>query len=1030
MLTEKKIIGKLEKAMWRYEKLRFTAISEKDSAQMFETKEHYRSEPKGNGITWKKVKKGDTWGGPWVTGWFRADFTVPKKHDGAPLFITPDTGSRDVLIFVNGVPRGVYDENHTHICLSTNPKPGEKFHVAVESYALHPFPGVNPDESEPDYKVFTRAFSSFTLSVENKDISAFVCDLGVLLSLADALDDNSLRKNSIVRTLRNVYKDLPLFPAEHDEKTWRSALAKARKIMAPELAKKNSESAPEFSVMGHSHLDTAWLWPVKETWRKAARTFSSVATLMEQYPDMIFLQPAPCHAHVIQKEYPALFDRIKKYVKEGRWEPNGAMWVEPDCNIPSGESFIRQLMFGQKTTQDMFNYSGDTLWLPDVFGYSAALPQILKGCGVQYFCTTKISWNDTTRFPYDAFWWYGIDGTKMLSHFNKMDIWPTPKDLISHWKDNVQHKDVQTRHLSAYGRGDGGGGPMAEMCEIVNRIHDLEGCPRVTETTLSQFMQTLEKENTELPAWRGELYLELHRGTLTSCAKIKRGNRLCEIALRDAEIINSIATLKGAEYPHDIMAQVWQNVLTNQFHDILPGSSIKEANDVAENQLEESLQTAHSCTENALTYLGGSPRAKKRMLIANTLSWERDSFTLDNVPEGMYPAADDVRTQWVQSIDGTPELAVANLPVAPLATRVVPLTDTPCKADSPFKVSKTKIETPFASLRFDKAGRITSLVEKQSKRECIRKNALGNEFLCGEDVPEVWDNWDIDSDQELKMLSQNELVSREIIADGPVQLRVRSVYQIGNSSIITQDMVCYAASPRIDFVTKIDWHEKHMLLKVRFACDLTIDNARHEIQYGYVTRPTHRNRPEDQARFEVCAHKWTDMSENGFGIALLNDCKYGVSMNESDIALTLLKSGTHPDPRGDEGTHYMTYSLCPHNSGFSVPAVVRPAYELNTPVASMTAGNAAETTQPIATVDMPNVIIETIKQAEDGKGIVIRIYEAEGTGVHTTLTLGFPVSAVYTSNMLEQEREKCTMKKGSVKLYIPAHKIVTLYCEI
>ncbi|MEI6219543.1 MAG: alpha-mannosidase, partial [bacterium] len=507
-----------------------------------------------------------------------------------------------------------------------------------------------------------------------EDVMAFIYDLCVLRQLASQLDENSLRRGRIMRCLEKVFSAVDAMPAETDESSWRPKLDLARNAMRPLLALKNGPTAPWLGIIGHSHIDTAWLWTLAETWRKCARTFSSVLNLMVQYPEFKFLQSQPCQTEVIRREYPGVFKRMKKMVKAGRWEPNGAMWVEPDCNIPSGESFVRQLIVGQTATREMFGYTSDTLWLPDVFGYSAALPQLLQGCGVKYFCTTKIAWNDTTRFPYDTFTWRGIDGTPVLAHFNSIHCTPDPAALFGQW-NWVQHKDIQDRRLCAFGYGDGGGGPMAEMCETARRVKDLEGCPRAEYMTVSAFMKSIQRELTELPEWSGELYMEGHRGTLTSIAKIKRGNRKTEFALREAEFLSTLAALQGTKYPATDLLETWKVLLTNQFHDILPGSSIQAVNDEAIGALDACLQKAKGISTAALGHLAGSGSGKATsFMVLNSLSWERrGELILDNVPKGMAPSAPELTAQWFEDILGRDMLAVSGLTVPALGGTMLPM---------------------------------------------------------------------------------------------------------------------------------------------------------------------------------------------------------------------------------------------------------------------------------------------------------------------------------------------------------------------
>lgn len=1032
MLTDKKIIGKLDQIEQRYSNLRFEKVAD-TSAKFIETTEHYRQAPLDDAdLTWNPAPAGTKWGGNWISAWFVADIVLPESCSGKKVFVRGNTGG-ETLVVINKKYKGVMDENHPVVMMTGSGKTGDTFQIALEAYSGHYMPGcMPPDEGKmPEPK--SKTFGGIEICIEREDISAFVYDLGVLRHLMRALDDNSLRKNIIIRELAKVYSLVDMIPAETGEASWRPKLAEARKIMKPLLDAKNSDTVPWCGIIGHSHMDTAWLWPLTETWRKCARTFSSILNLMEQYPEFTFIQSSPCQTDMIRKLYPSIFKEMKVKAAEGRWEPNGGMWVEPDCNIPSGEALVRQVLVAQNATREWFGYTADTLWMPDVFGYSAALPQILQKSGIEFFCTTKISWNDTTRFPYDTFVWKGIDGTSVISHYNFIHCWPDPETLTANW-NWVQHKDVQDRRLCSYGFGDGGGGPMMEMIEVARRTVNLEGSPKADHTTVSKFMQGVRDELLpNLPTWAGELYLEAHRGTLTSIGAIKRGNRKSEIALRDAEILNTYAFLNGKPYPHSQLLEIWKELLTNQFHDILPGSSIAEVNDLAIDTFLKCIDDADDLTIEAVEMLSGSSESlNPRALVVNTLSWDmKNEIILNDIAEGMIPADDNLVSQWITDIAGDRKLAIGGLSIPSLGASVVELKEGDNKScGSAFTVDCDTIETPFAKVSFDDKGCISSFVDKASARDIVLPGGALNKFILGEDVPESWDNWDIDPDQKTKMHADFKLISRDVFEEGPLQLRMRSMYTIGANSTMMQDMIFHAGSAQVDFETLLNWGEKHHLFKTEFAFDILSDYARHEIQYGHAERPTHTNLPQDRARFEVCAHKWSDISENGFGVALLNDCKYGIGVDGSTFRLTLIKSGTHPDPRGDAGEHYFTYSLLPHASSFSVESVVRPAYELNIPVLTFSASADTQGFDGFLTVDAPNVIVECIKAAENGDGIIVRLYEAGKTGCSTKITFNKPIEYVEETNLLEEKVAEIETDGSSVSLFMKPFEIKTLRCRM
>jgi len=1027
MIIDNRVLRKLNTIEARYEALRFEKISEAP-VEMCEVREHFRQEPK---LKYKSAPAGTKWGGEWMTAWFRGDIRLPKQGHGKKVFVRARTGGVETLFLVDGKHCGVFDHFHPVVMMTLKGVGGQKYHLSFEAYSGHLVPGCSPNENAAPQKLRSRTFDGIELLLEREEVSAFVFDVRVLRQVMNSLEANSLRRNKIMDCLMKVYASIDAMPEETEEADWRPKLAQARKLMRPLLEAKNGTTAPFIGLTGHSHIDTAWLWPLAETWRKCGRTFSSVLNLMEQYPEFTFLQSAPCHADVTRREYPGIFKRMQQMVKAGRWEPNGGMWIEADCNIPSGESFIRQFLVGQKATRAMFGYTSDVLWMPDVFGYSGALPQILRGCEIEFFCTTKLSWSDTTRFPYDMFIWKGIDGTSVLTHLNNMHCRPDPETLTAQW-NKVPHKNMQDRVYTAFGFGDGGGGPMAEMIEVARRVGDLEGCPRTGYVSLSKFMQGVRDELTDLPVWLGELYLEYHRGTLTSIAKIKRGNRKVEFALREAEILSTLAALRGAQYPSARFEDLWKETLTNQFHDILPGSSIAEVNDEAIASFEHCIAGAKELTQAALSKLARTrSNGAGSLLVANTLGWERKGeMALEGIPVGRYPDCLGVRAQWIEDVEGKKKLILEGLNIPAFGSVVVPLKRAAPAGESPFKVSPKRIDAPHAVIRFDKAGRMISFIDKASGRELVKPGGALNTLLIGEDIPEAWDNWDIDADQSMKMHEEQRLVKREVVSNGPLQLRLRSTYKIGLNSTMVQDMVLHVGSAQVDFESVIDWAEKHKLLKAKFALDIRTDFARHEIQYGYIERPNHRNLPQDQAKFEVCAHKWTDLSETEFGVALLNDCKYGVSVLEGEVGLSLMKSGTHPDMRGDAGRHLFTYSLLPHACGFSVESVVRPAYELNVPPLAKMVGDGVKPFHGPVEVEAKNVIVECLKWAEKGNAFIVRLYEAGKTGGKVKVKFNMALAAVSETNMLEEKPRKLRLNRNAVSLYMKPFEIKTLYCEI
>ncbi|MFB9278825.1 alpha-mannosidase [Cohnella cellulosilytica] len=1041
-----KTLSKVRKLEEQYAPLIFEKVGEVPVVY-FETEEHLYEVPSGE-PDWAPAREGLVWGKPWGSAWFKGEFVVPETLHGQAIFIRANADGVETFFWVNGKPQGIYTHpkeaanrgNHHTLLLTSSARAGERFELAFEGYAGHPCIGTQPyqhfESSDGGALRFERVFRSIDVMVRRDDVKDFVFDLKTLNQLVSAGPVDAFRKGRLTNALLAAFAVLEQSPDEVGEDEWRPSLAAASEMMRPLLAERNGGRSPKAGLIGHSHMDTAWLWTRDETIRKCARTYANALSLMEQYPEYTFVQSSAFHAELMRRHYPDIFAGIKKRVAEGRWEPNGGVWIECDCNLVNGESLVRQFVKGQRYTREHFGYTSDTFWLPDTFGYSAAIPQIMAGTGIRYFLTTKLSWNDTNLFPYDTFKWRGLDGTEVLTHFNTIHCWPDAETLIHRvyesGNNGIQHKQVNDRRLVSYGFGDGGGGPQYEMLEMARRVRDLDGVPQAEHTTVSRFMQELEETSANAPVHVGELYFEGHRGTLTQMHEIKRNNRKAEIALRDLEFVETVRRAAGGKAPSGRTGELYELLLINQFHDILPGTSIPEVHDRAVREVgeviaEAGLRAAELLAEAASAEPGA-------VTVWNTLSWDRvGTVALADGPGialSAFGGAAGARTQRVRDVFGSDKLLVGDVRVPALGAATLELTGDEAgeRAASPFRFSGRMLETPFASVVFDEHGYLASFVDKASGRELRGGGHPLNAFLFGEDLPGAWDNWDIDRDVFGKLKLQTGLESRAVAADGPLQLRIRSVYRIGRRSSIRQDIVFHADTPRVDFETEIDWHEKHRLLKVGFEVDVHAPSARHETQFGYVERPTHANTPYDQGMFEVCAHKWTDLSETRFGVALLNDGKYGVSVMGSDARLTLHKGGTHPDPRGDEGLHRTVYSLLPHG-GFGAETVIRPAYELNVPLIAVPGRDDGSTVggDSFASVDAPNVVIETVKPAEDGDGYVLRLYEAERSGVrNAALRFGKAPSRIVRTNLLEEEIADVPLQGAEASLDFRAFEIVTL----
>ena len=1037
-----KVEKKLEKRIARLESWRYRKVCDV-ALEIADTMEHFRKPPAK--LKYRKIEVGDTWGKGWRSAWFRGNARVPAECKGQRLFYRMVTWG-EMLLFVNGKPFAGMDPKHHEVLLDAKAEVGKRYRLSVEAYSGHKIgssvglnPGlINHQTINTPSRPLPLPLESSELIVERKETAALHYDADVLFKTAQILDGNSLRKAQLLEGLNEA---IDLIPFEWEtEEELEAASRAARKRLAPLLKDRNGPATPHAGLVGHAHIDIAWLWPMRETIRKAARTFSSVINLMKDYPELTFIQSQPVLYDMIEKHYPELLPEIKKLVRSGKWEPNGGTWVEPDCNISGGEALVRQFLEGTKKTEELFGYTGDTLWLPDVFGYSAALPQILEQCGIKNFVTLKINWNDTNRFPYDTFTWAGIDGTEVFTHFltcraGGYNANVSPEVMWDCW-EYVQQKEVQDGVLASVGYGDGGGGPTREMCERAKRMKDLAGCPKSTFVNASKFLEDMRNSTANRPRWVGELYLEHHRGTYTTQAHTKRYNRKLEILLREVEFYSTWAMQSGFKYPAEDLQRHWRTLLTNQFHDILPGSSISEVYADAEAEYAQMEKELKVLEKKVLRFLCAAVSDKgkaKNVFIGNSLSWKRsDVVVLENTKSGGASACDGTLLPAQQlTLDGKPALAVL-VHADELGLSTLSLnkgaSETP---PSPFRHTGRTLATPFYKVKFDKAGKITSLIDRKPKREIVRKGRRLNEIYSAEDIPIHYDAWDIDLFYREKIEAEDRLISREVIADGTLFITLRSEYAIGRHSSLQQEMTFYAHSRRIDFKTTVDWNETHVLLKVGFPVDVNADSFRAEIQFGHTVRPTHANTSVDVAQFETCAHKWVDVSEGDYGVALLNDCKYGHDTLDNMISLTLLKSSTGPAPCADKGHHEFTYALLPHDGAFNVETVVREAYQLNVPLSVTSApGRTMEAPSAFCRVSNPNVIVESIKKAEAGDSVIVRVYEAGNSRGNIELSFNAPIAAATTCNLLERDDKPVVFKDNTVRSRIRPFEIKTFKVKL
>jgi alpha-mannosidase len=973
---------------------------------------------------------GSKWGAKWEYGWFKGDFSLPQQVDGKRVVLRLDLGG-DSLVWVNSRIVGSKDWAHKEITITTKGVPGTKFNILAEAYSGHgkitvggePIPyGV---ESVPEPGPTQVAIGESTFGVWEEELYQLMMDVNVLFGIREKFDPYSLRVAEIDKGLQEVTLIVDL-EAPPDELS--GMVMSGRKRLKPLLDCVNGSTMPVLYAIGHAHLDVAWLWPLQETERKMGRTIANQLALMDEYPEYVFLQ-SQAHLYTMLKDrYPDLYEQLLLKIKTGQLVPEGGSWVEPDTNLTGGESLIRQFIHGKQFFKEQFGIDCELFWEPDVFGYSGALPQIMRGCGLKYFATQKLNWtyNGADPFPYNVFIWEGIDGSEVLAHvFLGYGNETSPGQLIENWKNRNQKMDLDSL-LFGFGWGDGGGGPTRDHLEYLKRERDIEGAPRVVCDSPVAFFKHLDEKGKNKNRYVGELYYACHRGTYTSQARTKRNNRKCEIALREAEFWSSAANiLAGIPSPKTILDDVWKTVLLNQFHDILPGSSIARVYDEAEKQLGSVLQTTQDVAREAAKALVGSSSG---LTVFNSLSWERKAQIF--LPPGKVNAYDKDGIILPKQTVGDKTIVQCSIPACGWKSiRFIHAEKPPEQCDKDGvsvwkKGNLIRIENESLQVTFDEVGEMTNLVDKTNNRELL--SGRGNQFKMYKDIPTWFDAWDIDSMVKDSPVDLGRIGNIQVVESGPLVGILRVERLLGNSPLV-QEIMLQKDSRRIDFITSIDWQERHKLLKVAFSVDIHANDAVHEIQFGHIRRPNHFSRPHDADRFEVSNHKWSALVEENRGAAVLNDCKYGLNVIGNTINLTLLKSAMAPDMKADQGVQEFTYALYTWNGCIAESDLLRESYDLNVP--PMVVDGITED-RSLLEISAKNVILETVKMAEDGsKDMVIRLFEAMRSATQCHLLFNIPVSSVTQTNMLEEGEIKLDLQNGCVALEFRPFEIKTLRCK-
>ncbi|MEV8330850.1 alpha-mannosidase [Streptomyces niveus] len=964
---------------------------------------------------------GSTWGGPWATTWLRASAEIPQEWTGRRVEAVFDLGfdptkgpggqAEGLVHDAQGAPlQGLHPYSRSAL-LAESATGGDRVDLLIELAANPPIvasAGLHIHHGSPDTAGTEHIYrlGQAEIAVREDDVWHLVHDIEVLDELMHELPLGSSRRHEILHALRRAAD--AVVPGDVA-----NSAAEARGRLADVLSPPAHASAHTLSAVGHAHIDSAWLWPVRETVRKCARTFTNMTTLAREYPELVFACSSAQQYAWMKEQRPEIFARMKEAAAEGTWAPVGGMWVEADGNLPGGEALARQLVYGRRFFAEEFGVEQRGVWLPDSFGYTAAYPQLAKLAGAEWFLTQKLSWNETNKLPHHTFDWEGIDGTRIFTHFPPVDSYNASLTAaeLAHAESNFADKGVATRSLVPFGHGDGGGGPTRSMLEKARRLRDLEGSPKVVVEAPDMFFAKARAERDQLPVWRGELYLENHRGTYTSQARTKRGNRRSEALLREAELWAATAAVRtGAPYPYERLESLWRRVLLNQFHDILPGSSIAWVHRQAEREYEEIQGELETLIAEAADGLPGGPA------FLNAGPYARREVAVVASADGGFAGAQRLS-------DGRTAVLAEVAPLASGGTAGAPADAVTARAQDGGFVLGNGLLTVVV----DRRGLLTSVYDRTAGREAIAPGAAGNLLQLHPDDPNLWSAWNIDSYYRDTVRDLDEAESVTLVDEGPLLASVR-VERAHGSSRFVQHIELSAESRQVTVRNDIDWQERDTVLKAAWPLDVHAERESAEIQFGHVQRPTHENTSWDAARFELWAHRWVHVGERHWGAALLNDSTYGHDVHRdtrehggttTTVRLSLLRSPHSPDPQADRGRHRFSYALL---AGAGIEEAIAGGYALNLPLRP-----APARAQALVEVDTTDVVVESVKLADDRSGdIVVRLYEACGGAVAARLSTGFPLAAVFDCDLLERPEREPAHASGEVDLGFRPFQIRTL----
>ncbi len=999
-------LRKITKYIQVVENARFCNLKEIEDISYFEC-----GIKKGNDMpplsSFKKYEKHSYWcTSPDSHAWLRMVIDIPQEMKGMPVMLKISTDNASgwfvdnpqFIAYVDGKMRQGLDTNHRYMILD-----GSR-----DSYEIHLYA----------YTGRKTALSRFYAEIKNviPAVNDLYYDLMYPFEILSFIDQYSNEYAQIIRYLDSAVTMLELYDVESDE--FIESAKRARRFLQDEFYGKFCKEQPMTTILiGHTHIDCAWLWTLEQTREKVQRSFATVVELMKRYPEYKFMSSQPLLYRKLKEEAPEIYEEVKKLVKEGRWEVEGSMWVEADCNLTSGESLVRQIIYGKRFFRDEFGVNTRTLWLPDVFGYSAALPQILKKSGIDWFVTSKISWNDTNMMPFDTFRWKGIDGTKINTYFltAQDDKGGVPERYTTYvagsdakmvsgtWK-RYQQKMLNNEVIATFGWGDGGGGPTPEHLEFARRgSKGVSGVPNSKIDFAGNFLKRLEDKidvSNLVPEWQGELYLEFHRGTYTSIAKNKRNNRKSEFLFLDAELVSVLAKeLLGNNFPKNTLRDGWETILTNQFHDIIPGSSIKAVYDRSDIDYARVKACADKIIDSAKSDIASKLDKNCGYVVFNPHSFTTDGLVKAN---GKSAIAKNIASKGYTCVNDL------------ISTNNV-------------KIDGKTVETNCFTVKFDKDWQITSIYDKKNSREVIKNGKKGNEIRVYVDYPDCYEAWEWEAYSLDNYKSLTELESFETVLDG-ARVGIKLVRPF-MSSKVTQTIWFYDDIAKIDFETVADWHEQNKMVKAVFDVDINTDKATYEIQFGTIERPTHKNTSWDEAKFEVCAQKYADISEGGYGVSIINDCKYGHDIHNGLMQLSLLKCAVDPNPEADQGIMECTYSICPHAGTLAQSDTVKYAYYLNYPMSAVKASGEKSLipeSYSFVSINKENIICETVKEAEESTDTVIRLYECKNIRSKSEITIGFDAKKCYLCDMLENELEEIAINDKKITVDMKGFEIITL----